>query len=376
MVSFGDIPSGLAAESGCPVCSQNLPPQTRLLLCGGCKVVHYCGVEHQRKHRSEHKAACTSIVKYRVKLEQEEAALRALPGDVFETGVGRFWGLVETRPYMKARFHAADALLDIETTNAVEKSLAHFQDMLRLCRSDNMGVRDSIPGLLVRLGREQECYDFLKWWAVVDDEHHYNGRYNWGDRCLPYLDIRGADAFEAVYASARRLSLSQLVILTLVKVRLYLDVEAYDPQYMDIGAPWPPSRTQLRRPIGEIVQKKVRTITASDVPNISKSLKDQYQALFRMVHEKNPHFWKAWVDAMEDNPSLSPSYTVGSVEEAVLSVHQCARAWEESYNTITIFETETGNLTEVYQGPAPRDVRLFDIESEVRSQVERLWVDV
>ncbi|KAI0802197.1 hypothetical protein GGR55DRAFT_701145 [Xylaria sp. FL0064] len=377
MMSSEDIPFGLAAQSGCPVCSQYLPAQTELLLCSGCKVVRYCGVEHQKKHRSKHKAACTSIVKSRTKLEQEEAALRAHPGDfflpsnVFENGVGRFWGLFETRLYMRARFAAADALLQIDTIRAVEKALAHFQDMLRLCRSDNMGVRDIVPGLLRRLGREQECYDFLKWWAVIDDEHHYNGRYNWGDPSLPYLDIRGADAFEAVYASARHLSLSQLVILALLKLRLYLDIEPHGPEYMDFGAPWPPPSSEFMQPIGEIVQKKVGAITALDVPDISKSLKDQYQALFRMVHEKNPYFWEALVDASEDNPFLPSAYTVGSAEEANLGVHQCQKAWDDSYDAIIMIETEIGNLTEVYQGPAAPSDGVNTSEVAVNSERRR-----
>ncbi|KAI0552683.1 hypothetical protein F4679DRAFT_533500 [Xylaria curta] len=355
MALMGDIPFGLAAVSGCPVCYPKRLPQTQLLLCSGCKVVHYCSTDHQKKHRPKHKAACTSVIKSREKLEKEEATLRAHPGDiflpsnVFENGVGRFWGLTDTRDYMRARFAAADALLQIDTTKAVEKALTHFQDMLRLCRSDNLGIRDIVPGLLLRLGREQECYDFLKWWAVVDDE------YDWSDVNLPYLDICGADAFEAADAFASHLSLSQLVILVLLKLNLYLDIESYDPQYTNFGLgwpSWPPPPTGFMRPISEIAQKKVRTITSSDVPEISKLLKDQYQALFRMVHKENPHFWEALVDASEDTPSLPSAYSHGSVEEAILGVYQCKKAWEESYDSIIMIESEVGELTKVYESPA------------------------
>ncbi|KAI0178856.1 hypothetical protein GGR52DRAFT_277818 [Hypoxylon sp. FL1284] len=217
-----------------------------------------------------------------------------LPSNVFENGVGMFWGLIDTRDYMRARFAAADALLQISTIKAVEMALAHFQDMLRLCRPDNLGVRDIVPGLLLRLDREQECYDFLKWWAVVD----YDGHYDWSDASLPYLDIRGANAFEAVDAFTSSLSLNQLVNLALLKVHIYADMDSYDPQYMDdFGSSWPPPPTELMRPIGEITKKKVRTIRSSAVSGISESLKDQYQALFRMVHKANPCFWEALVDA-------------------------------------------------------------------------------
>jgi hypothetical protein len=53
---------------------------------------------------------------------------------------------------MRARLLAADALVKVGTVVAVEKALQHYTDMLRLCRTDNLGVRDIIPGLLLRLG--------------------------------------------------------------------------------------------------------------------------------------------------------------------------------------------------------------------------------
>ncbi|KAH8163738.1 hypothetical protein CIB48_g4509 [Xylaria polymorpha] len=322
----------------------------------------------------KHKVACISIVKSLAKLEEEEATLRAHPGDillpsnVFENGVGRFWGLIETRGYMRARFAAADALLQIDTIKAVEKALAHFQDMLRLCRSDNLGIRDIVPGLLLRLGREQECYDFLKWWAVVDDEYHYY------DVSLPYLDIRGADAFEAVDAFASNLSLSQLVILALLKLGLYLDIEPYNPEYMDFGSSWrswPPPPTEFMRPISKIVQKKVRRITSSDVPEIAELLEDQYQALFRMVHKKNPHFWEALADASEDTASLPSAYSHGSVEEAILGVYQCKKAWEEADDAILMIESEIAKLAEVYEGPAAASDAVNTGEVEAISERRR-----
>ncbi|KAI1359266.1 hypothetical protein F5Y08DRAFT_332494 [Xylaria arbuscula] len=331
------MPFGLATESGCPVCYPKIHPHTQLLLYSGCKVVRYCGPEHQREHRSKHKAACTSIISSRQQLEREEAKLRAHPGDIFtpsnpfENSVGHFWGILDT----------------LDTMSAVEKALAHFQDMLRLCRGDNLGIRDLVPSLLLRLGREQDCYDFIKWWAAVDDD------YDWGDMSLPYLDIRNADAFEEVeiFVYASHLSLSQFVILALLKVRLHGDIESYNPEYSDSWFSWPPPPTEIMRPIGELAKRKVRTISVSDVSDISESLKSQYQALFRMIHNKNPHVWEALVDASEDTLSLPSAYSVGSVEEAILSVYQCKKAWEESYDAIIMIESELGELTEVYEGP-------------------------
>lgn len=57
-------------------------------------------------------------------------------------------------------------------------------------------VRDIVPGLMVRLNKDQECYDFIKWWAITGDDAHYG----WGDMDLPYLYIENADVFEPVDA--------------------------------------------------------------------------------------------------------------------------------------------------------------------------------
>ena len=77
---------------------------------------------------------------------------------------------------MRWRYALVEALLTEHTYAAVSAALDHLLDMLRLCRGDNMGVRDSVPALYLRLGREQECYDFIKWWATMGEQSNYD----WG----------------------------------------------------------------------------------------------------------------------------------------------------------------------------------------------------
>lgn len=102
-------------------------------------------------------------------MEKEETALRNFPGDFscppnpFEEEEPHFWGWMETRPYMRARYGLLDSLRKIRTREAVQASRDHVMDLLRLCRGDNMGVRDMTPALMIRLGHDQEAYDFMKW---------------------------------------------------------------------------------------------------------------------------------------------------------------------------------------------------------------------
>lgn len=150
-------------------CSQCLETDARLLLCSACRAVRYCSSEHQAAHRPRHKTTCNRIKKARTKLTQEDDAVRnavpnfAVPANAFETHAGRFWGVMSTRDYMLARCSLADLLHTLGTLDGVHEALVHMQDMLRLCRSDNLGLRSIVPALMLRLDLDQECYDFTEW---------------------------------------------------------------------------------------------------------------------------------------------------------------------------------------------------------------------
>jgi len=62
---------------------------------------------------------------------------RSLGPELFVQEVGSFWGLVETRPYMRARFALAECLWEQGDHRA---AISHFQDLLRLNPNDNQGV--------------------------------------------------------------------------------------------------------------------------------------------------------------------------------------------------------------------------------------------
>jgi hypothetical protein len=66
------------------------------------------------------------------------AGERALGQEIFKEAVGGFWGILETRPYMRARLGLAMAL---EAMGECQTAIGHLQDMLRLNPGDNQGVR-------------------------------------------------------------------------------------------------------------------------------------------------------------------------------------------------------------------------------------------
>ena len=82
------------------------------------------------------------------------AGERALDPEIFEEGVGHFWGLIETRPYMRAREGLAEVLWRLGRT---AEAAQHFREMLVLNPGDNQGVRYTLLNLLVETGADDEA---------------------------------------------------------------------------------------------------------------------------------------------------------------------------------------------------------------------------
>lgn len=268
--------------------------------CSACKVLPYCSPEHQVKHRNAHKAACTKIKRARAAHDIEKQKLQDLPGDFmtaanpFETVAGHFWGVHETRPYMRAHYGLVEAILKVKNKKAVQAAEAHFVYMLRLCRSDNMGIRDPVPFQMLCLGKDQECYDFIKLGETCDPD----GTYDWGDMDLPYLSVKDADVYEAVeciFNGAESFpSLSHLVAITLLKIKLLLDIQSLQNASM-IGYKVP---QEILDGIGEHTPATDPVLNNEEIARVSNQsywielLTAQVDTLYNQVGKTNAHYWR------------------------------------------------------------------------------------
>jgi tetratricopeptide (TPR) repeat protein len=86
------------------------------------------------------------------------AGERALGAEAFERDAGHFWGILPTRPYMRARLGLAHALW---TAGRRDEAVQHLQDMLRLNPNDNQGVRYTLAGFLLFLDRDDDLARLL-----------------------------------------------------------------------------------------------------------------------------------------------------------------------------------------------------------------------
>jgi len=88
-----------------------------------------------------------------------EAGERALGETAFTEDVGHFWGLIETRPYMRARAGLAAVLWD---TGKREEAIGHYKDMLRLNPGDNQGLRYRLMTCLLHSGSVDAAEELYK----------------------------------------------------------------------------------------------------------------------------------------------------------------------------------------------------------------------
>lgn len=73
--------------------------------------------------------------------------------------IGHFWGMIETRPYMRARNRKLTILMDLgRYTDAIKEC----EEMLNLCESDNLGIRYTLIGLYCTLEKFEECEKLYK----------------------------------------------------------------------------------------------------------------------------------------------------------------------------------------------------------------------
>jgi hypothetical protein len=96
-----------------------------------------------------HEAATNVAESIRFLKDGVRAGERALGQKMFEEEAGNFWGILETRPYMRARFDLAHLLC--LAGNRVE-GISHMHELLRLNPGDNQGVRHELAVCLLEDG--------------------------------------------------------------------------------------------------------------------------------------------------------------------------------------------------------------------------------
>jgi tetratricopeptide (TPR) repeat protein len=93
-----------------------------------------------------------------------EIGRRIFANNHFKDGVGNFWMINETRPFMRCMQAYADCLAEMDR---YRDSVAVFEEMIQLNPNDNQGVRDQ---LLIYLIRTNEFNKFRKYDKMYKDD--------------------------------------------------------------------------------------------------------------------------------------------------------------------------------------------------------------
>lgn len=237
---------------------------------------------------------------------------------------------------MRARYVFVESLMEIDKLDAAQSALSYLTDMLRLCRSDNLGVRYEIPALMLRLGKDQDCYDFVLWWRKTGQEEHYD----WGDMSLPYLDKKNENIFgssDIAHFTGEWITLSHTVAVSLIKIRLMLDLIALQKS-SEIAEKLPTELFNNVRfhMVGSVIAERDSVMSSLDQTRLILDLMDQISTLFSSVKANNKHFWPALVDHRSHLTSKPAYHSSGTIEEAQLVLQYSYKAWYETPGAVDL----------------------------------------
>jgi tetratricopeptide (TPR) repeat protein len=117
-----------------------------------------------------------------------EAGERSLGANFIKKNKGHFWGLIETRPYMRTLEQLASLL---RAEGDKKEAIKQYEKMLELNPNDNQGVRDQLLGLYLSIGGIDEAGKLL-----ADYKDDASACFAWGRVLERFLDgdLPGAEA--------------------------------------------------------------------------------------------------------------------------------------------------------------------------------------
>lgn len=122
-----------------------------------------------------------------------EAGRMELGEEFMEENKGHFWGLLETRPYMRACAALAEILVDI---GLFEDAIIEYEKMLELNPGDNQGMRYPLLALYLQEKHLDDAHELL-----LQHEEETMAVFTWGRVLLGFID-RGPDYAETLLDEA------------------------------------------------------------------------------------------------------------------------------------------------------------------------------
>jgi tetratricopeptide (TPR) repeat protein len=124
--------------------------------------------------------------------EVVSTAERNLGERCFEENAGHFWGIISTRPYMRAKQHLAELLVE---TGKPEEAIPVLEHMLELNPNDNQGMRYPLLAQHLAAGRVE---DARRLFSRYPGEEKYLASFAWARVLERWLSGAPAEAGKAL----------------------------------------------------------------------------------------------------------------------------------------------------------------------------------
>lgn len=154
---------------------------------------------------------------------------------------------------------------------------------------------------------------------------------------LGFLDVKDADVFEPLVEGflGKYGDLSFTVALTLLKIRLLLDVQALQNSSA-IGHKVPQEildnvRDQL---VTTVVSNNANIMKSSDQTPLIKEIEKQVQALYMKAQQQNKHFWPVLLKPEAHLGARPNSYSPGSPQHVQIVLNYSYSSWKETPGAI------------------------------------------
>jgi hypothetical protein len=224
------------------------------------------------------------------------------------------------------------AELDVGTRLAVESGLGHILEITKNAKSSMLGVADFAPASFLRLGRDQEAYDFMKWWITTPDTIMR-------PPMQPYTAVKNQGILEpAAVFMGKCPSMAFMATLTLLKLRLLMDLQSLQRSKKNMSAKLPQElvdeirRNMVSSAIGrELIE---RDDHQEDIARMKADVKVMYEA----VMASNMQFWPAVLHSGDNLTAEAEGWYYGNKEEMQFALQFTYRAWVETPGAIEAIE--------------------------------------
>lgn len=321
-----------------------------------------------------------------------DAAGGSLPRPELNQAAGTEMGVVPpSELYFKVRLRYAEALLQyFDTRAAVQTALDEMLAILLLVPGVSVTIylRSRVPALHLRLGQDQEAYDFMTYCVTVPANKIVN-------EAPPLYDTKGTDALKSIdrwvpYHSSKETHLSQTIMVLLIKIRLMFSLRRLAEVSRTLRHVRKPDNQTPKEAVDEIPKEIIDKVAYDTtdhtgwlpneiIDNIRKqfaqdgisnaltspaiingsdavtslsmeTMKHQISVLFDAVHRTNEHFWLALWQFDSAAPSELPDGAPSDTQALVNATHA---AWKETPQAMEVLATRYKKFPRHVHGPWP-----------------------